>query len=354
MQRRISQHHHVRRAVTGVAVTATAALVITGCGGQGGSEDAAEVSTMDELIEAAQADGELTVYGAPPEPAFQAAVDGFSEKYGISVSSVRIVSGQIAARYPSEKEADAPTADAILMNYSSFFPQAVEDGIVTSIEDLDIPGYPFGLDEQFLKPEDGTATVGLQVRGITVNTDFIDPSEISSWEDILDPKYTGHIGIADPASAPVYIGHWYTIGEEMGGAEEYLTAVGEQLGDNQIFASGAPATAATGAGENWMFPMNIMGNTQLSIDEGAPLDFVVPDTTTADEMSILVNNEPANPNAARLFAAYMMSEEGAGVLAEGGGETSPYDTANMPENLITWPLEVADEEKDNVVAWLGS
>jgi iron(III) transport system substrate-binding protein len=307
---------------------------------------------MEDLITAAKAEGQLTVYGAPPVPAFQAAVDGFTAKYGITVNATRIVSGEIAARYPAEKKAGAPTADVLLMNLATFFPEAVKEGIVTPLQDLNIPGYPWDLPEEFLLPQYGTAVVGLQVRGITINTDFISKDEIKDWDDILDPKYKGHIGIADPGSAPVYIGHWYTIGEHFGGAESFLKKVGAQLASNGVFASGAPATAATGAGEVWMFPVNINGNTQQAVDEGAPLDFIVPAGTTTDNISLLVNSEPASPNAAKLFVAYMMSEEGAKVLADGAKETSPFDTSSLPKELWSWPLELADEQKDTVIDWL--
>jgi iron(III) transport system substrate-binding protein len=338
-----------------LAVVAAVALTLAGCSGPAATAPATTESSGDpfeDLVAAAQSEGQLTVYGAPPEPALQAAVDAFTEKYGIAVSSVRIVGGEIAARYPAEKQAGAPTADVLLMNLASFFPQAIEEGIVTPLEDLDIPGYPWELSEEFLRPEYGTAVVGLQVRGITINTDFIDEDEIDDWDDVLDPKYTGHVGIADPGSAPVYIGHWYTVGEEYGGAEDYLTAVHEQLAPNGVFASGAPATAATGAGEVWMFPMNINGNTQQVVNEGAPLAFVVPDTTTTDEQALLVNNEPKSPNAAKLFVSYMMSEEGSTIMADVGAETSPFNTDSLPGTMLTWPLKLADEQKDNVVSWL--
>lgn len=358
MQRRIHSQSLARRLGTSLAAVAAVGLILAGCSSAdptptsspGG--DAPASDSVDALIAAAKAEGQLTVYGAPPAPALQAAVDGFSQKYGITVNSVRIVGGEIAARYPAEKKAGAPTADVLLMNYSSFFPQALKEGIVTPLQDLDIPGFPGELPEEYLRPEDGTAVVGLQVRGITINTDFIKEDEIKDWSDVLDPKYKGHVGVADPASAPVYIGHWYTIGEEMGGAEEYLTAVRDQLASNAVYASGAPATAATGAGEVWMFPMNINGNTQQVVNEGAPLAFVVPDTTTTDEISLLVNDEPQSPNAAKLFAMFMMSEEGSTLLAEGAGEMSPYDTSRLPKKMLSWPIELADEQKDNVVSWL--
>lgn len=325
---------------------------MTGCSASDSpTEVDGPIETMEDLIAAAQAEGELTVYGSPPEPALMAATEAFSEKYDITVNTIRIVGGEIAARYPAEKSAGAPTADAILLNLATFVPEALEQGIVTAIEDLDIPGYPWDFPEEFLRPEYGTAVVGLQPRGITYNTEFIAEGEITDWDDILDPKYAGHVGVPDPGSAPVYIGHWYTVAEQFGGAEQFLTSVGGQLAPNAVYASGAPATAAAGAGEVWFIPMNIGGLTKQAVEQGAPLEFVIPPRTTADEQTILVNSDPDHPNAAKLFAAFMMSEEGSLVMAEVGGEMSPFDADNLPE-LWSWPLELADEQRDNVVNWI--
>jgi iron(III) transport system substrate-binding protein len=337
-----------------LASVGIAALLMAGCASSNPTTPTEPDANdpLASLIKDAQAEGQLTVYGSPGEPGLKAAVDAFSQKYGIQASYVRIVGGELSARYLAEKEAGAATADAILINLATFVPDALDKGLLTPLPELDIPGYPWDFPEQFLLPEYGTAVVGLQVRGITYNTNFVKDGEITDWKDILDPKYKGHIGIPDPGSAAVYVGHWYTVGEHYGGAESFLTQVGAQLAPNAVYASGVPASAAVGAGEVWIVPMNIASTTKTVTDQGAPLGFVVPENTTTDEQVILVNSEPAHPNAAKLFAAFMMSPEGAGAMAENNNETSPFDTAALPKDLWSWPLELADEQKSNVVEWL--
>lgn len=338
-----------------LAATTAAALVLAGCSAPSPtppSDEGSDDGPLAALIAAAQAEGQLTLYGSPGQDALQATTDLFTEKYGITVNMTRIVGGQIAARYPTEKAAGAPTADVLVLNIAPFFPQAIEEGIVTPLAELDIPGFPWDLPEEFLRPDYGTAVIGLQVRGITYNTDFIKEGEITDWDDILNPKYKGHLGVPDPGSAPVYVGHWYTVGEHFGGAEQFLSAVGEQLASNGVFASGAPSTAAVGAGEVWAVPMNISGLTKEVADQGGPIKIVIPPGTTADEQAILVNSDPQSPNAAKLFVHFMMSEEGSMELATVGNETSPFDTSKLPETLWTWPLELAAQQKSNVVQWL--
>jgi len=354
MQRSITAGTRARRIGAAVTAAVATALIVAGCSSSSGAKPSAVASDdpLASLITAAQSEGKLTVYGSPGEPGLKAAVTAFSQKYGIDAKYVRLVGGELSARYNAEKQSGAPTADAILINMATFVPDAIKDGLVTPLPDLDIPGYPWDFPEKFLLPDYGTAVVGLQVRGITYNTNFVKDGEITKWEDILDPKYKGHIGIPDPASAAVYVGHWYTVGEHFGGAEKFLTEVHKQLAPNAVYASGVPASAAVGAGEVWIVPMNIASTTKTVTDQGAPLGFVVPPQTTTDQQVVLVNSKPQNPNAAKLFAAFMMSKEGADTMAKGNNETSPFDTASLPETLWDWPLELADQQKANVVKWL--
>lgn len=358
MQRRIHTATRVRRIGMFVAATSVMTLVAVGCAASDPSSqpagNAEEDGPLEELVQGAQEEGSLLVYGSPGEPGLKAAVEAFGQKYGIDASYVRLVGGDLESRYSSEKEAGAPTADAIVLNLSSFTPDALEKGIITPPAELDIPGYPGDFPEQFLLPEYDTAVVGLQVRGITYNTNFVEEGEITDWSDLLDEKYTGHIGIPDPGSAAVYVGHWATIGDvQEGGAEEFLSSVHAQLGPNAIYASGVPASSAVGAGEVWIVPMNIASTTKTVTDQGAPLGFMVPEVTSADQQVLFANSEPEHPNAAKLWVSYLMSEEGAGVMAENNNETSPYDTSNIPSGLLSWPLETVDEQKANVLEWLA-
>lgn len=332
------------------AATAIVALALSGCANgdpEPTSDPNTDIESIEQLIELAQAEGNLVVYGSPSQVALEAATAAFADKYGINVETVRIVGGELVARFGAEKQANAATADAIVQNMSVFYKQAIEEGLTTPLADLDIPGYPWDLPEQFLRPDDGTAVVMLQIRGITYNTELVAPEDVpSTWEEMSDPKWTGRIGIADPASAPVYIGHWWTIAERTGGGTDYLAAIGAM--NPSVYASGAPATAAVGAGEVAIMPVNIGSLTFEAQRQGAPIEFVIPAGTPSDEQALQVNSTAANPNAAKLFVHFMMTE-GSQIMAEAGHEFSPLDPQNLPDEIWAWPIELADERKAEVV-----
>ncbi len=360
MQWRISSRTRMARAGTAIAAIAAAAVILAGCSSTStatSNSTSTSASTSDPalapLIAAAKKEGSLLVYGSPGEPGLKAAVAGFSQKYGIKASYVRLVGGDLESRYSSEKQAGSPTADVLMLNLDSFADTAKQQGLITDPADLKIPGYPWGFPSKFLLSDYGTAVVGLQIRGITYNTNYVKPGEIKTWSDLLNPKWKGHIGVPDPTSAAVYVGHWYTVGQhQKGGAQKFLEGVHAQLAHNGVYASGVPASAAAGSGEVWIVPMNIASTTKTVSDQGAPLKFVVPSQTTTDQQVIFANSDPAHPNAAKLFIAYMMSKEGADTMATNNNETSPFDTGKLPKTLWNWAPSLADKEQSDVNLWL--
>ena len=64
---------------------------------------------MDDLIAAAQAEGELTVYGSCEEEYLAAACQHFQEVFGIKVNYQRLSTGEVQAKIEEEK--GNPSAD---------------------------------------------------------------------------------------------------------------------------------------------------------------------------------------------------------------------------------------------------
>ena len=71
--------------------------------------EAAEADPMKDLIAAAQAEGELTVYGSCEEEYLAAACEHFQELYGIKVNYQRLSTGEVQAKIEEEK--GNPSAD---------------------------------------------------------------------------------------------------------------------------------------------------------------------------------------------------------------------------------------------------
>ena len=84
-----------------------AALMALGCMSFAAAED--RVGADPELVAAAQAEGELVVYGSCEESYLIAACKHFEELYGIKVSYQRLSTGEVQSKIANEN--GNPSAD---------------------------------------------------------------------------------------------------------------------------------------------------------------------------------------------------------------------------------------------------
>lgn len=371
-----------RTAILGAAVSA---LVLSACGSDddGTVEDGAttetetetmvETETMDDtdsetdtaspvaggedpcepLVEDAQADGALTFYGASTENLLQFAADAFNEKYGIQAEFIRLSSSDLQQRYMAEAEAGTFVADVLMQSDTgtgteSFFDVAAEPGyLVSDLADLDMPGYPWQFPSEFLRTN--RAVVQIQPWLISYNTEIVTDPPVQ-WDEMVEDRFADLILLPDPRSSGAYVDVWLTVLDEYG--EEYF----EQLMslNPRFYESGVPATEALGAGEGGIEAPSVGGLALGAADRGAPVDITIPDVTTGVEMSLSVTAEEHNENigAAKLFACFMMNEEGNMAFSDERAVFSVFDTAGLPSGYVSPPAET-EEQREQIYQLLG-
>ena len=98
-------------------------------------EDAAETTAaeaaggdMDALIEAAKAEGELTVYGSCEEEYLSAACQNFEKLYGIKTKYQRLSTSEVYTKI--SEEAGKPSADVWFGGTTDPYNEAVADGLL--------------------------------------------------------------------------------------------------------------------------------------------------------------------------------------------------------------------------------
>lgn len=315
-----------------VALAVLAACVVAACGGsgQGGSKAASTGDpALDKLVAAAKKEGQVTFYSVPAEEEAQRVVDAFSQKYGIRTNFQRLVSAQLQQRFSAEAQAGAPGADAIIVSRSPFVVDAEKKGWLIGPGKAGIPGYPpAGLPKKFVQPEMSTAIIQLTPSAIAFNTDAVPATQApKDWPALLNPRYKGKILMPDPSSSPAYIDFWYRIEKQYGIG--YLRKLRGQV--SRMFPSTVPMTEALAAGEGAIgVPAVPVVVTGLK-GHGAPLDFAIPAATTGPEEIVGIAAKAKHPNAARLFAHFMLSAEGSKALSGNDpGTVSPYDTKRLP------------------------
>ncbi|WP_019179651.1 ABC transporter substrate-binding protein [Microbacterium yannicii] len=314
------------------AILAAAALVLTGCGGATGDDRPAASSTpvedpeLQALIEAAQEEGTLTLYGIPDERVLRAVAEDFTAKYGVDVTVLRLVSADLSQRFAAEADAGAVQADNILLTYSPFYAEAFDNDWLTPVTEADIPdfdAYPADYVE-----EDGTPIVSMVPTQLVYNSEALDEAP-DSWEIYADPEFEGELLFAEPATSPANLAFWSLMIDEYG--EEFLSDI---AANNPTWMNSAVnTTQGVAAGEGSLAHPGVYAIVETLKQEGAPVEAALLGPTTGPEIGLGISADAPHPNAARLFAHYLLSEEGNTFLAEESGGSSPYGT-NLVEGWV--------------------
>lgn len=310
-------------------------------------------SNLDELISAAQQEGQVFFYTVPGANLAQNLGEAFSAEYGVDFEFVRMTTPDTAARLTAEDEAGAVVADLALITATDIFPALMEQGIFVRLDEA-IPNYPEILPQQlpaqFVKDDWGTAIPLSRPAVIAYNTDLVSEDEVpQSHEDLADPRWAGEVMTVNPMESSSYLDSFYQFMNLYG--EEFIV----QLVDNGLkFAgSAAPATQALGAGEVSIFFGAPSGQALVLQEEGAPVDWVVPDVTTGSDTVIGIVEGAPHPCAGRLLAYFLLTEEGAGTLIEAEGDASPFE-GELPPGYEVYELEdIPKDDQERIFEILG-
>lgn len=333
-----------------LAAGLTAALALTGCSAGGDDTSAPDVSVDDpalqELIDGATEEGSMTLYSIIDETPMRAVAEAFTEKYGVQVNVQRLVSADLQQRFSAEAEAGATVADVVMLTHSPFYSNSLESDWLTPLADADIPGfdeYP----EEFLRNDGAAAIVSLVPTRLVYNTDNV-TEEPTSWEEYADPKYKGKLLFAAPDTSPANLTFWSLMIDEFG--EDFLRDIAE---NEPVWQNSAVVTTqGVAAGEGDLAHPGVLAIVNTLQGEGAPVAAALLGPTTGPEIGIALAADSPSPNAAKLFAHFLLSQEGSEVLAEETGDGSPYGK-NMVDGWVS-PGPVDDAVAARINELLGA
>ena len=160
---------------------------------------------------------------------------------------------------------------------------------------------------------------------ISYNTKLVDPAELKSWADVLNPKWQGKIVSWSPAaqstaatSAALYL----------------LPQVGEQWFRRYVTEMKPTFVTDARQGAEWValgrFPIGLFGlNTQAESlkDQGLPISDYLPHALAEGEIlsasagNIMMLDRAPNPNAAKLFINWALSREGQALFIKAAEKT---------------------------------
>ena len=307
-----------------------AALMLLAC--------ASALAEVDpELVEAAQDEGELVVYGSCEEPYLIAACQKFEELYDIKVDYQRLSTGEVQTKITEEK--GNPSADVWFGGTNDPYNEAAKEGLLMAYEPAnavhllkpayrDPDGYWFGIYQGIL--------------GFMVNQEELDRLGVEApktWDDLLKPEYQGLIWLSNPNTAGTAKLVINTMVQMKGHDEgiQYLVDLDKNIA--QYTKSGSGPSKNVGTGE-CIIGIGFLHDGVYQILQGYDnIGLIIPSDGTSYEIgSTAIFEGAAHVNAAKLWIEYALSPECVELADDAGSyQFLVIDNAETPAALAAFP-----------------
>ncbi|HZR98228.1 MAG TPA: extracellular solute-binding protein [Chloroflexota bacterium] len=339
------------------------------------------------LKAAAQQEGTVVVLGPPTPDLRRRLPEAFQQRFGITVEYTGQASGDYAARLASERSAGIYSADVVISGSNSMYEVLagrgeIQNGAMGMLaplrhalilpEVLDTSKYRFGklifMDpaEQYVYRMNNTVN-----RTITLNTDYVRPSDIRSWNDLLKPEYRGRISTYDPTVAGAATNQSAALYKNLGAdyvrrlyvdQEPFVTRDHRQTAD--LLARGTYPIALS-------LQQQEVGRLA---DEGFSVRPIKnppesPDSVSAGFGHLGLLDRAPHPNAAKLFVNWLLTREGQQIWENAQRQVSvrnDLDDSALPaewvpqpgedyfdENAWDFTLEVQPKIREDIRAMMG-
>ena len=323
-------------------------------------EPAAEADPMEDLIAAAKAEGELTVYGSCEEEYLAAACQHFEELYGIKVNYQRLSTGEVQAKIEEEK--GNPSADAWFGGTTDPYNVLAKEDL---LEPYDAMNASHLISDMYKDAEGKWYGIYKGILGFMVNTDELDRLGLEApadWQDLLKPEYKGLIWLSNYNTAGTAKLVINTMIQKYGHDEgiQYLVDLDKNI---EVYTkSGSGPSKNVGTGECVIgigFPHD--GITQIVDNQYGNIALVIPSSGTSFEIGATAMFKGAkHPNAAKLWIEYALSPECVELAAQNGSyqflvidnATQPAQAAEFgldPDNVMDYDFEDA---KNNIGTYI--
>ena len=295
---------------------------------------------MEDLIAAAQEEGELTVYGSCEEEYLTAACQHFEELFGIKVNAQRLSTGEVQAKI--EEENGNPSADVWFGGTTDPYNVVAGEGLLEAYEaenashllsDMyrDKDGYWYGIYKGIL--------------GFMVNTDELERMNLEApqdWQDLLKDEYKGLIWLSNYNTAGTAKLVINTMIQKYGHDEgiQYLVDLDKNI---QVYTkSGSGPSKNVGIGE-CVIGIGFLhdGITQI-VDNGYDnVQLIIPSSGTSFEVGATAMFKGcAHPNAAKLWIEYALSPDCVNLAKDNGSyQFLVIDNAEQPTQAADFGLD---------------
>ncbi len=297
----------------------------------------------DKTLEAAKKEGKMMLYSTPSNDVIRPLAKAFEEKYGIKVEWIVGRGEELTQRMQAEKTAGIRTADAII------------SGAITSLTVMKPRGLLGKLDAVLMLPEatdpkawittglpwvdkDHTSMMLLATfqRYVLRNTNLVQANDITTYRDLLNPKWKGKIVMNDPrvtGAGNAFISMLALNLWGVDGAKDFLRQLVKQepvitrdrrLQVEWVARGKYPLSIAT-ALESAVEFINVAAPVAFcKVKEGGKVGLGQGGLSNPDKTP--------HPNASKIFVNWLLTKEGQSVFSKSNG--SPGVRKDIPREGI--------------------
>ncbi|MGI3170732.1 ABC transporter substrate-binding protein [Pseudooceanicola sp. C21-150M6] len=271
----------------------------------------AAVSALMATGALADVSGKLVLYTSQPNADAQQTVDAFKAEYPeVEVEWFRDGTTKVMAKLMAEFEAGAPQPDVLLIADMVTMEGLEAEGRLMPYAEADVSAYEPAL----MDPEHHYFSTKLITTGIIYNTAAT--MVPTSYKDLLKPEARGNIAMPSPLTSGAATIHMVSITSNPDLGWEMYEGLADQ-GANPQGGNGGVYKAVAGGEKLYGFVVDFLPIREKV--NGAPVEFVFPEegvSAVTEPAAILSTAQ--NPDAAKAFIDFLISEKGQTLAADMG------------------------------------
>ena len=273
-------------------------------------------------VEAAPS-GALVLYTSQPNEDAQATVDAFEALHpDVEVEWFRDGTTKVMAKLAAEIAAGDPRPDVLLIADAVAVESLEAEGRLMAHPEADVSAYAPAL----MDPERHWFATKLITTGIVHHADA--PMAPTSWVDLLAPEASGQIAMPSPLTSGAATIHMATLTGDASLGWEYYEGLAAQ---GTLPEGGNGGVYKAVAGGEKLYGMVVDFLPIRGKADGAPVEFVFPEegvSTVTEPVAVMSSAD--NPEAAKAFVDFLLSENGQRLAAEQGYLPAHPDVAPPP------------------------
>src|SRR5215475_9568348 len=299
-------------------------LGVTGAILQGLAAPARAGDPLD--VAAAKKEGKVVWYTSTPIATANKIVKAFEAETGIKVELFRSGGSQVIRRFMQEQQAGHLAADVLTTSDPAATAAMTRKGMFVAFKPTNFDKVP----AEAKDPNGAYVAQRLNLITIFVRQDKVAAAAApKTWSDLLNPKFKGQMVTTDPSYTALGLMTVATLAKKFGWGfyEKLRTADTMVVQGNQQVADmlkGGERLIAAGALDSYAADERKAGHPISTIypTEGA---LIIASPTA------IVKGSP-NPNAAKLFAEFMLSDTAQKLFPEDGGYAARVDIGPPPDS----------------------